>query len=78
MKCKIWCSPCGRQILESVSCMLTEMWGFQVYIYMYMLLSPAVVTDTSTWPCLERKGISVFEGRSCQPHGFVGMRARSR
>lgn len=51
------------------------MWGFQLYIYVYMLLSPAAVIDTSKWPCSERRGILVFEGRFCGPCRFMGTRA---
>lgn len=46
------------KLLNLAACALTEMWGFQVYIYRHMLLSPAVVIDTSKWPCSGRRGIS--------------------
>lgn len=43
---------------------------------MNMLLNSAVVVDTSKWPCSERRGILVFEGRSCEPRKFMVMRAQ--
>lgn len=47
MKCKSGALHVEDKFLNLASCALTEMWGFQVYIYVYMLLSPAVVIDTS-------------------------------
>lgn len=63
------------KFLKWASCALTEMWGFQVCIYVCALLSPVALIDTSKWPCSYRRGTLMFEGRSCEPCRFIGPRA---
>lgn len=62
------------KFLKLASCALTETGGFQVRVYVCALLSPAVLIDTSKWPCSGRSTV-VFEGRACEPCGFMGPRA---